>query len=202
MNTFGEFNLFDMDTWFGGPGLDGSSAGSAGTGGSFMGDIGDNLFGYNPLLEPKPPTPGADTGNSFTMPDYFASGGVMTPPAQSSGGSTDDIFAGLSDFFSGFTQALPGLVNTGLSTWQSVQNIINQQNALNATRDELVYLPGQRTPVIKRTQGSTTTYHPIVDLYPSLAPQVQQAQQSQNWLLPVALVGILGIGFILISKKK
>lgn len=198
MNTFGVW--YDPTTWFSD---ESSTTDSSATGGSFMGDIGGNLFGWNPLVNPQPVTPGAETGSFFTWPEYQAGGGVLTPSTPTGGEatSTSDIFAGLSDFLSGFTQTLPGLVNTGLSTWQSVQNIINQQNALNATRDELVYLPGQRTPVVKRTQGAQVTYHPIVDLYPQLAPQVQQAQKN-SWVLPVILVGALGIGFILISKKK
>jgi len=37
-------------------------------------------------------------------------------------------------------------------------------------------------------------------LYPSLPPQVQEAQNS--WIGPALIAGVLGIGLILILKKE
>ena len=187
MNTFGEW--YNPFTWFDGSSDTADSGVSSYTGGG-------DLFGWNPLINPPDSAPGS---GGYGIDEYTASGGVLATGEGAT--STNDIFSGLSDFFSGLSQTLPGLVNTGLSTWQGVQNIINEQNALNATRDELVYLPGQRTPVVKRTTGSTVTYHPITQLYPNLAPQVQQAQQS-SWVGPVLLAGVAGLGLFFILKKK
>lgn len=195
MNTFGGF--FDF---FGGD----SDTDSSGTAGSYTLPPTTDPFGWSSWLGGGQSTDVVGGVSDSQLNDwntYWASGGVMNANlggTQSGTASSSDIFSGIGDFFSGLTQNLPGLIQTGLGAYAQVQQLIASQNP----QDELVRLPGSNTPVIKRTQGGQTSYYPITDLYPSLAPQVQQAQRSQNWLLPVALVGILGIGFILISKKK
>lgn len=195
MNTFGGF--FDF---FGGD----SDTDSSGTAGSYTLPPTTDPFGWSSWLGGGQSTDVVGGVSDSQLNDwntYWASGGVMNANlggTQSGTASSSDIFSGIGDFFSGLTQNLPGLIQTGLGAYAQVQQLIAAQNP----QDELVRLPGSNTPVIKRTQGGQTSYYPITQLYPSLAPQVQQAQRSQNWLLPVALVGILGIGFILITKKK
>lgn len=204
MNTFGEFNLFDPDTWFGG-----GSGSTGSTAGSYALPPTTDPFGWSSWLGGGQSTtilPGVSDSDMTAWNNYWSSGGTMgtdTGWATSSGGTQtsttgSDFFSGLGDFFTGLTQNLPGLVQTGLATWQSVEQIIAQQNP----SDKLVTLPGSNIPVVQRTIGGQTSYFPITQLYPSLTPQVQQATRAQNWLLPVVLVGALGIGFILISKKK
>ncbi|NDG85151.1 MAG: hypothetical protein EBX52_08975, partial [Proteobacteria bacterium] len=146
-------------------------------------------FGFSPYLEPEA-TLNQNDFWAFTNP---------TTSAPSETNSTTDFLSGLGDFFSGVTQNLPGLVNFGLNTWQSVEQLIAQQNP----QDTLTMIPGSNIPVVKRTQGGQTSYYPITQLYPSLAPQVQQAQQNQNsWVGPVLLAGVAGLGLFLILKKK
>jgi len=128
--------------------------------------------------------------------------GTDTNWATNTGGNQNtttgsDFFSGLGDFFTGLTQNLPGLVQTGLATWQTVEQIIAQQNP----QDELVRLPGSNNPVVQRIQGGQTSYYPITQLYPSLAPQVQQAQQN-SWIGPVLLAGVAGLGLFLVFQNK
>lgn len=197
MNTFGVW--YDPTTWFGDDTTD-----SGGTAGSYTLPPTSDPFGWSSWLGGGQSTgvvAGVSDADLYDWNTYWASGGAMTANlggTQSGTASSSDIFSGIGDFFTGLTQNLPGLIQTGLGAYQSIQQIIAQQNP----QDELVRLPGSTVPVVKRTQAGQVSYFPITQLYPSLAPQVQQAQQSQNWLLPVVLVGALGIGFILISKKK
>lgn len=199
MNTFGAW--YNPFTWFGD---DTPEADTGGTAGSYTLPPTTDPFGWSSWLGGGQSTDVVGGVSDSTLDDwntYWTSGGVMNANlggTQSNTASSSDIFSGIGDFFSSLTQNLPGLVQTGLGAYAQVQQLIAAQNP----QDELVRLPGSNTPVIKRTQAGQTSYYPITQLYPSLAPQVQQAQQSQNWLLPVALVGVLGIGFILISKKK
>lgn len=197
MNTFGEW--WNPTTWF-----SDSTVDTGGTGGSYTLPPTTDPFGWSSWLGGGQSTDVVGGISDSQLKDwntYWASGGVLN--ANLGGGSSptastsSDIFSGIGDFFSGLTQNLPSLVQTGLGTWQAINQIIAQQNP----QDELVRIPGSNTPVVKRTTNGQTTYYPITQLYPSLTPQVQQAQQS-SWLLPVLLVGALGIGFILITKKK
>jgi len=194
MNTFGEW--WNPTTWFD------SSTPDVSTGTSSIGPTND-LFGWSSLLGGGQSTDiqaGVSDSQLNAWNTYWSTGGVIgadvtgTTPNPT---TSSDIFGGFSDFLSGLTTALPGLAQTGLGVWQGIQGIINQQNP----SDELVKMPGSNTPVIKRTQGGQTSYYPITQLYPNLAPQVQSAQQN-SWIGPVVIAGVLGFGLILILKKK
>ena len=196
MNTLGVW--YDPTTWFSEPAPDVS-----GTGGSYTTNPATDPFGWSSVFSGGTQTDvigGISDSNLNDWNTYWASGGVMGAnlgTGTTGGATSSDIFGGIGDFFSGLTQNLPGLVNLGLSTYQGIQNIIAQSNP----NDKLIVLPGSQIPVVQRTQGGQTSYYPITQLYPSLAPQVQQAQQN-SWLGPLLLVGVLGIGAILIFKKK
>lgn len=189
MNTFGEW--YNPFTWF-----DDSSSDT----GAVSTDIGNasDPFGWSSWFS------GGSTDIQAGVSDsqlndwntYWSSGGVMGADlgggtSTSTGSSSFDFLGGFNDFLSGIT----GVAQTGLGIWQGVQTIINQQNPT----DELVRLPGSNTPVVKRVTGGQTQYFPITQLYPSLTPQVQQAQNS--WIGPALIAGVLGIGLIVILKK-
>jgi hypothetical protein len=194
MNTFGVW--YDPTTWF-----EEEAPDVTGTGGSFTTNPDSDPFGWSSWFS------GGSTDIQAGVSDsqlsdwntYWSSGGVMgadlsNPVAITGGssGSSFDFLGGVNDFLAGIT----GVAQTGLGIWQGVQTIINQQNPT----DELVRLPGSNTPVVKRVTGGQTQYYPITQLYPSLTPQVQQAQNS--WIGPALIAGVLGVGLILILKKK
>jgi hypothetical protein len=188
MNTFGEW--WNPTTWF-----DGSDSNT-----EISSDIGTSSdpFGWSSWFGGGQSTDiqaGVSDSTLLDWNEYWASGGVMgadlSGGTSTSTGSSFDFLGGFNDFLSGLT----GAAQTGLGIWQGVQTIINQQNP----SDELVKLPGSSTPVIKRIVGGNATYYPITQLYPSLAPQVQTAQNS--WIGPALIAGVLGVGLILILKK-
>ena len=158
--------------------------------GLFTGDPNDP-FGFSSDLT-------GNTGSGFNLDDYISGGGLIATGGGTNAGATSsdfDFFSGLGDFFSGLTQNLPQLAEIGLGTYKEIQNIIAQDNP----QDKLVMIPGSNIPVIQRTEGGRSSYYPISQLYPGLAPQVQKAQQN-SWILPVAIVGALGLGFLLLRK--
>jgi len=193
MNTFGEW--YNPLTWFDGddtvPEI--STGVSSSTGST-------DLFGWDNLFGGGGSSTDIFAGVSDSQlkdwNTYWSSGGVMGADlgggTSTSTGSSFDFLGGVNDFLAGIT----GVAQTGLGIWQGVQTIINQQNP----SDELVKLPGSNTPVVKRVVGGNTQYYPITQLYPSLAPQVQTAQNS--WIGPVLIAGIVGFGLILILKEK
>jgi hypothetical protein len=196
MNPLGAFDLFDTSTWFSSDTSTSADAGAVSTDtGSF------DPFGWSNWLGGGQSTDISTGASDSTLADwnnYWASGGMMGADLSgtSTGTTSSDIFSGLGDFLSGITGALPGLAQTGLGVWQGVQALINQQNP----SDQLVTIPGSSTPVVKRTQGGQTTYHPITDLYPNLSPDVKKAQASN--LVPIILIGVSALGLLLILKKK
>jgi hypothetical protein len=195
MKTLGAFDLFDYNTWFGGDSTPEISAGgSAGNSNDLFGFNFDNFFGGGSGTQYQ--NPGVSDSQISAWEQYLAEGGVMNPDLtnlqSATGSSSFDFLGGVNDFLAGIT----GVAQTGLGIWQGVQTIINQQNP----SDELVRLPGSSTPVIKRIVGGNATYYPITQLYPSLAPQVQTAQNS--WIGPALIAGVLGFGLILILKKN
>ena len=189
MNTLGDW--WNPTTWF-----DDSTAGNVSA------DIGNasDPFGWSSWFSGGQSTDiqaGVSDSQLSSWNEYWSSGGVMGADlgggssTTSTGSSSFDFLGNINDFLSGIT----GVAQTGLGIWQGVQTIINQQNPT----DELVRLPGSNTPVIKRTTGGQAQYFPITQLYPNLAPQVQQAQNS--WIGPALIAGVLGIGLIVILKK-
>lgn len=198
MNNLGAW--YDPTTWF-----SDSSTVSTDTGATGSYTNSSDPFGWSSWLSGGQSTDvvgGVSDSQLSDWNNYWASGGVMgsnlsNQQNQTIGTSSDSIFAGIGDFFSGLTQNLPGLVQTGLGAWSSVNQIISQQNP----QDKLIVLPGSNIPVVQRTQNGQTSYYPITQLYPSLAPQVQQAQKN-SWIGPALLVGALGLGAVLIFKKS
>jgi hypothetical protein len=194
MNTFGGFDLFSPSTWFGDDNTASSTGGSSFTGAS------NDFFGFN-LPDFNDVVGGVSDSQLNQWNNYWDKGGVMgadlTGTTGTSGTTSGDIFSGIGDFLNTTLSALPGLAQTGLGIYANVQAIINAQNP----SDKIVTLPGSKTPVIERTQGGATTYIPFATAYPGLVPQVNQAQQSAQWI-PFAFAGILGLGLIFILKKK
>jgi len=187
MNTFGEW--YNPFTWF-----DDSSSTDT-TGGSYTGASNDP-FGFN-LPDFNDVLGGISDSSLFQWQNYWNQGGMMgadlSNPVSTTGGSSFDFLGGFNDFLSGLT----GIAQTGLGIYSGVQAIINQSNP----SDKIVFLPGTKTPVIERTQGGTTTIVPFATAYPNLVPQVTQAQQN-SWIGPALIAGVLGVGLILILKKK
>lgn len=191
MNTLGAW--YDPSSWFDDSTPEISTGVSSSTGST-------DLFGWDNLFGGGGSSTDLFAGVSDSQlkdwNTYWASGGVMGADlgggTSTSSGSSFDFLGGFNDFLAGIT----GVAQTGLGIWQGVQTLINQQNPT----DELVRLPGSNTPVIKRTTGGQSQYFPITQLYPSLAPQVQTAQNS--WIGPVLIAGIVGFGLILILKEK
>lgn len=201
MNTLGAW--YNPFTWFDNETPEVSAPSSTGYTGA-----GNDLFGFNfdDWLGSGASTttiiPGLSDQQKTAWDEYLASGGVMEPNFNAQAGTTStDIFGGIGDFFDSLSKNLPSLVGLGLNTWQNVEAILDQQERASGVRDSLMFLPGTTTPIIKREQGGNITYSRIADLYPQLAPQVRQAQ-SQNQLMGLALIGALGIGLILIFRKK
>jgi hypothetical protein len=194
MNSMGVW--YDPTTWF-----DDEPASVGGTGGSYTTNPATDPFGWSSWFSGGQSTDvvgGISDSDLSAWNNYWSSGGVMNANlggtgSTTSGTTSSDIFGGLTDFFGGLTSA----VNFGLSTYANIQQIIAQANP----DDQLVTLPGSSVPVVKRTVSGQTSYYPITQLYPNLAPQVQQAQQS-SWVGPVLLAGVAGLGLFLILKKK
>jgi hypothetical protein len=190
MNTLGDW--WNPTTWF-----------DDSTSGGVSADIGNasDPFGWSSWFSGGQSTDiqaGVSDSQLNDWNEYWSSGGVMGADlgggssTTSTGSSSFDFLGNINDFLSGIT----GVAQTGLGIWQGVQTLINQQNPT----DELVRLPGSNTPVVKRVVGGNTQYFPISQLYPSLTPQVQQAQNS--WIGPALIAGVLGLGLIFILKKK
>jgi len=198
MNTLGAFDLFSPSTWFDSETDTSSGSAFTGSGGDLFGFDLNNLFGGSSGTEYQ--NPGLSDADIQARLDYMNRGGTlpMTPGSTSSG---PDLFSGFNDLFSGLFQNLPGLVNLGVGTWTGIEKILQEQSQGSGVNDTLVYLPGYKTPVIKRVQNGSTTYHSVTDLYPGLAPQVTQAQKN-SWIGPALIAGVLGVGLILILKKK
>jgi hypothetical protein len=192
MNTFGEW--WNPLTW----GQD-SGTSTDTSSGSFTGASND-LFGFN-LPNFDDVVGGVSDSTLNQWQNYWNNNGVMganlTGTVGTGGSTTGDVFSGISDFLNNALSALPNLAQTGLGIYASVQKLVNEQNP----SDRIVTLPGSKTPVIERTQNGSTTYIPFVQAYPGLVSQVNQAQQSSQWV-PLALFGVLGLGLIFILKKK
>lgn len=119
--------------------------------------------------------------------------------SQLTGGS--DIFSGVSntitDFINGATSTLSNLFGAGLGAYAQVQQLINSQNPT----DTIVNRPELGGAVVQRTQNGQTTYLPLVTAYPQFAGQIQTAKKSSD-TTALIMAGVLGLGLILIYKKK
>lgn len=144
---------------------------------------------------------------------YWARGGLMgggttgTYTGGTGAGSTSsltsgsDIFSGvgntITDFISGATGALSNIFGAGISAYSEVQKLINSQNP----SDEIINRPDLGGAVVKRTVNGQTTYLPLITAYPQFAGQIQTAQKSST-NTALIMAGILGLGLVLILKKK
>ena len=145
--------------------------------------------------------------------NYWLRGGVMgggttgTYTGGTGAGSTShltgssDIFFGLSntvtDFISGATSALTDLFSAGTSAYATVQKLINSQNPT----DVIVNRPELGGAVVQRTQNGQTTYIPLLSAYPQFASQINTANKSSS-TNALIMAGVLGLGLVLILKKK
>lgn len=187
---------YDPTTWFDDsnttPDISTGGAGSIVDPNSLFGFNFDNLFGGGSGTQYQ--NPGLSDADLQARLDYINAGGVMNYQPTTPGTTPSSFLDGfnLNDFLAGIT----GVAQAGFGIYAGVQNIINAQNP----SDKLVFLPGSNTPVIQRTQNGGSTYIPVDKLYPSLVPQIKQAQNS--WIGPALIAGVLGLGLILILKKK
>ena len=133
--------------------------------------------------------------NVTAINNYTNSGGVLATGNTGTSTTSDfltDFTTGLGDFFKGVTTLIPA----GLSAYAQVQQLINSQNPT----DRIVNTPlGVR---VERTQGGSVTYLDPLTLYPQYAQQIQQAQTSSKNTTTLLIAGVLGLGLILILKKK
>lgn len=175
------------------------------TGGSSTGSTSD-YTPYNPTPVTTSDPFGFDLSFSpftkpYSTPDlgtYLNTGWLGSSGSTStSTTSGTDLFSGISDFISGATSSLKDLFGTGLSAYAEVQKLINSQNPT----DVIVNRPELGGAVVQRTQNGSVTYLPLVTAYPQFAGQIQTAKKSDttNALL---IAGVLGLGLVLILKKK
>jgi len=145
--------------------------------------------------------------------NYWLRGGVMgggttgTYTGGTGAGSTSqltdgsDIFSGIGDSFNSFitgaTSTLSNLFGAGLNAYASVQKLINSQNPT----DVIVNRPELGGAVVQRTQNGQTTFIPLLSAYPQFASQINTANKSNN-TNALIMAGVLGLGLVLILKKK
>jgi hypothetical protein len=179
--------------------------------GGWFDDLSDSVSNFfNPVVELAPTTGAVDWGSTLGEtsgtyggyygynPSFFNSGSgsssVTTTATTNAGG---DLFSGFNEFLTGATSTLGNLFNTGVSAYATVQQLINAQNPT----DQIIYDPRLGGAVVQRTQNGVVTYVPVATAYPQLVGQVATADKSRN-MSTILIVGALGLGLILILKKK
>lgn len=179
--------------------------------GGFLDDFTDSVSNFfNPVPELAPSTGAVNWNETLgqTAPTYggyygynpsFFNAGSGSSSADIAGTTNTggDLFSGFNDFLSGATSSLGNLFNTGISAYATVQQLINAQNP----NDQIIFDPRLGGAIVQRTQGGATTYVPVATAYPQLVGQVAQADRSRN-MTTILMVGALGLGLILILKKK
>ena len=133
--------------------------------------------------------------NVTAINNYTNSGGVLAT-GNTDTASSGDFFTDLASGFNSFLTGITNIVPAGLQAYAQVQQLINSQNP----SDRIVNTPlGVR---VERTQGGSVTYLDPLTLYPQYAQQIQQAQTSSKNTTTLLIAGALGLGLILILKKK
>lgn len=179
--------------------------------GGWFEDLSDSVSNFfNPVVGLAPSTGVVNYDETFGQtaptyggyygynPSFFNAGSgtssVTTTATTNAGG---DLFSGFNEFLTGATSTLGNLFNTGVSAYATVQQLINAQNPT----DQIIFDPRLGGAVVQRTQNGTVTYVPVATAYPQLVGQVAQADKSRN-MSTILMVGALGLGLILILKKK
>jgi hypothetical protein len=186
--------IFDWigDTW---NDLTGSSNSSSGT-----------SYSYTPTATTTSDPFGFDLNfSSFTNPNsnpylpaynefgYLGTTAQTATTTGASGGGFD--LTSFLDGISGSVSALGSVFGTGLQAYADVQKLITSL----APQDKIVVRGGQ-TYIDRTVNGSTTTI-PASTVYPQFTTQFATAQKS-NQTQTLLLVGALGLGLVLILKKK
>lgn len=149
--------------------------------------------------------------SSFTNPDsnpylpaynefgYLGTTGVTADTTTTSGGgfdfNFDSILSGITDSVS----ALGSVFGTGLQAYADVQKLITSL----APQDKIVVRNG--TTYVDRTVNGQTTTLPASVVYPQFVTQFQKAEKETNdskLTQTLILAGVLGLGLVLILKKK
>jgi hypothetical protein len=184
--------IFDWvgDTW---NSLTGGSSSSTGTGYTPTATTTSDPFGFDLSLGQF-----TNPNSNPYLPAYLNSGYLGTTVQTqdlptTSGGGFD-----LTNFLDGITSsvsALGSVFGTGLQAYSDVQKLITSLSP----QDQIVVRNGQT--YIDRTVNGTTTTLPASTVYPQFATQFATAQKS-NQTQTLLLVGALGLGLVLILKKK
>lgn len=188
--------IFDWvgDTW---NSLTGGSSSSSGAGYSYTPTATTTAdpFGFNLSLDQF-----TNPNNNPYLPAYNDYGylGTTVQTADTTSASSGGFDFNLNSFLSGITEsvsALGSVFGTGLQAYSDVQKLITSLSP----QDQIIMIGGQ--PYVQRTTNGATTTLPASTVYPQFTQQLQTAQKS-NQTQTLLLVGALGLGLVLILKKK
>lgn len=195
--------LFDFigDTW-------NNIFGSSDSGTGMTGGIPSSSGGYNPTSTLNSDPFGFDLSlGQFTnpnsnpyLPAYLNSGylGTTAQTADATTTSSGGFDFNLNSFLDGITSsvsALGSVFGTGLKAYTDVQRLITSL----APQDQIIMIGGQ--PYVQRTTNGATTTLPASTVYPQFTQQFATAQKS-NQTQTLLIAGALGLGLVLILKKK
>ena len=141
--------------------------------------------------------PGLSDYDIAARDEYFSGGGTVGITSNNSGNFFSDLANGAGNFFNGLTTSLTGLgglFNTGLEAYARVQGIVNQINP----QEKIIQIPGRAGAFIDRGNGNIL---PLEQAYPQLGADIQRANQA-NTTQTLLIVGAIGLGLVLVLKKK
>lgn len=124
---------------------------------------------------------------------YLGTTGQTADTTTTSGGGFD--FTSFLDGITSSVSALGSVFGTGLQAYSDVQRLITSL----APQDQIVMQNG--IPFISRTTNGQTTLIPASTVYPQFTQQLATAQKS-NQTQTLLIAGALGLGLVLILKKK
>jgi len=191
--------IFDFigDTWnsvFGSPDSGtGMTGGIPSTNYTTTPTLNTDPFGFNLSLDQF-----TNPNNNPYLPAYLNSGYLGTTAQTADTTSTSGGGFDFTSFLDGITSsvsALGSVFGTGLQAYTDVQRLITSL----APQDEIIMVGGQ--PYIKRTTNGQTTTLPANVVYPQFTQQLATAQKS-NQTQTLLIAGALGLGLVLILKKK
>lgn len=182
----------DISAWFGGGGA--STSTDYPTSGLI--DWNTSLGGGSTAY----PSAGQSDMDAALWASYANSGGTL-PNDQNytttSGNFFTDLSNGAGDFFNGLTSSLTslgGLFNTGLEAYARVQMLINQVNP----QDKIITIPGRSGAYVDKGGGTVV---PLEQEYPTLRADIDKANSAAS-LNKILIFGVVGLGLVLILKKK
>ena len=179
----------------------------------WVGDTWNSFFGSSDAGTTYTTTPTLNTDpfgfnlslDQFTNPDsnpylpayldygYLGTTGATAGTTTTSGGGFD--FTSFLDGITSSVSALGSVFGTGLQAYSDVQKLITSLSP----QDQIIMIGGQ--PYVQRTTNGATTTLPANIVYPQFTQQLATAQKS-NQTQTLLIAGALGLGLVLILKKK